>query len=79
MLKSYINVSDVEIYWNTSMITKEILDTNGNVVYEEHDDGYWEENIYDGTKLVKSTSHYANGLIEVERYAKDATLHERKE
>jgi hypothetical protein len=46
------------------------VDKDGNVLIEEHDDGYYEENNYypDG-KLKRSYIHYANGVVEVENYA----------
>lgn len=55
------------------MITKQIKDSNGNIVYEEHDDGYVEENIYRNNKLIRSEQHYANGIIEIEHFSDDTT------
>ena len=57
-------------------VTVEIMDKNGNTIYEEHDDGYWETNTYtpDG-KLIQSACHYANGIVEVENYNADGRLH----
>lgn len=54
----------------TDMITDQIIDENGNLIYEEHDDGYKEYNEYytDTNKLKKSVSCYSNGLIETEHY-----------
>ena len=45
-------------------------DENGNILVEEHDDGYYEENQYypDG-KLKRSYIRYSNGIVEVEHYA----------
>lgn len=52
-----------------SEVIKKVLNEYGDIVYEERDDGYWEENIYtDDGKLIQSTSHYANGIVEVENY-----------
>ena len=82
MQKSCINVFVLEILWVIKImsIVKEILNKYGDVVYEEHDDGYLEENEYNcNGKLIKSTCHYSNGLIEVEQFANDARLHDRNE
>ena len=51
------------------MIVKQTLDSKGNVVYEEHDDGYREYNTYDDSgHLIRSEQHYRNGLVEVEQW-----------
>lgn len=55
------------------MITKQIKDSNGNIVYEEHDDGYTEQNTYRNNKLIRSEQHYANGIIEIEHFSDDTT------
>jgi len=53
------------------MIIKQIKDEYGNLLYEEHDDGYIETNeYYEGThKLKKSVSKYKNGIIETSFYS----------
>lgn len=51
------------------MVSEQITDSNGNVVYESHDDGYVEINKYDGDKLIRSEQHYSNGLVEVEHFS----------
>ena len=58
---------------DAQMITKQIKDSNGNVVYEEHDDGYVEENTYQDDKLIRSEQHYSNGIIEVEHFSDKKT------
>ena len=51
------------------MIVKQTLDSKGNVVYEEHEDGYYEYNTYDESgNLIRSEQHYVNGLVEVEQW-----------
>ena len=50
------------------MINKVIKDSNGNVIYEEHDDGYTEHNTYINNKLARSEIRYSNGRIEIDHY-----------
>lgn len=50
------------------MIIKK-YDTNGNMIYEKHDDGYEEFNEYDSTnKLIRSESRYSNGIVEIDKF-----------
>lgn len=52
------------------MVTKNIYDKSGNLLYEEHDDGYKEMNTYNNNgKLIRQEIHYSNGLVEVEHYS----------
>jgi chaperonin GroEL (HSP60 family) len=53
-----------------NMITEQLKDENGNVRYEEHDDGYREYDQYDSDKLIRSEQHYPNGIVEVEHFAR---------
>lgn len=43
-------------------------DSDGNIIYEEHDTGYFEINTYKDGKLIRTESHYPKGQIEVEQY-----------
>ena len=43
-------------------------DKDGNVIYEEDDDGYYERNTYENGQLVRCEIHYSNGITEVEHY-----------
>ena len=52
------------------MVIETKKDENGNIIYEKHDDGYYENNTYnDNGKLIRSESHYSNGIVEIEKYA----------
>ena len=50
---------------------KELLekDENGNIVLEQHADGFREESEYCNGKLVRQVTRYSNGIIETEHYA----------
>ena len=51
------------------MVIDQRLDSRGNVVFEEHDDGFIEYNEYSiNNTLVRSECHYPNGLVETEQY-----------
>lgn len=44
-------------------------DEDGNIVLEQHSDGFREESQYYKGKLVKQVTRYSNGLIETDHYA----------
>lgn len=44
-------------------------DEDGNIILEQHADGFREENQYYKGKLVKQTTRYTNGIIETDYYA----------
>ena len=50
---------------------EEILkrDENGNIVLEQHSDGFREESYYYKGKLVKQVTRYSNGIVEVDHYS----------
>lgn len=51
-------------------ILQQIIDENGNVIYEEHDSGYFERNQYnENGKLIRSEQHYPNGIVEIEHFS----------
>lgn len=50
------------------MIIKLEKDIDGNVIYEEHDDGFYERNTYKNGKLIRCETHYSNGMKEIEHY-----------
>ena len=50
------------------MVVEQQKDKNGNIIYEEHDDGYYERNTYENGKLARCEIHYSNGITEVEQY-----------
>lgn len=51
------------------MIIKQTLNSRGDILYEEHSDGYYEINTYDLCGcLIRSEQHYANGIVEVEQW-----------
>ena len=52
-------------------IIRQEKDSDGNVIYEQHDDGYYEYNTYENGRCIRSECHYSNGLVEVEQYKKD--------
>jgi len=44
-------------------------DENGNVIFEQHPDGFIEESKYVDNKLVKQITKYPNGITEIDHYA----------
>lgn len=44
-------------------------DNDGNVVLEQHTDGFREESTYVNHKLVRRFTKYPNGMSELEHYA----------
>ena len=52
-------------------IYEEILekDENGNIILEQHSDGFREESEYCDGKLIKRITKYSNGIIETEHYS----------
>ena len=51
-------------------VYEEILekDENGNIILEQHADGFREESEYCNGKLVKQITKYSNGIIETSYY-----------
>ena len=45
-----------------------VKDENGNVVLEQHADGFREVSEYYNGKLVKQVTRYSNGIIETSHY-----------
>ena len=44
-------------------------DKDGNIIFEQHVDGFQEESQYYKGKLVRQLTKYGNGIIEVDHYA----------
>ena len=49
---------------------EEILekDEHGNVILEQHSDGFREESKYHEGKLIRQLTKYSNGIIELDHY-----------
>ena len=45
-----------------------VRDEDGNIILEQHKDGFREESQYYKGKLVKQTTRYSNGIIETDHY-----------
>ena len=43
-------------------------DNDGNIIFEQHSDGFREESQYVKGKLVKQTTRYSNGMVETDYY-----------
>ena len=43
-------------------------DKDGNIILEQHKDGFREESYYHKGKLVKQVTRYSNGIIETDHY-----------
>lgn len=43
-------------------------DKNGNIIFEQHSDGFQEISYYDNDKLIKQVTKYSNGIIEIDHY-----------
>ena len=52
-------------------IYEELLekDENGNIIFEQHSDGFQEESQYHKGKLVRQVTKYSNGIIETDHYS----------
>ena len=52
-------------------IYEEILekDEDGNIILEQHSDGFREESEYRNGKLIKQVTKYSNGIVEIDHYA----------
>lgn len=50
---------------------EEILekDEDGNIILEQHSDGFCEESYYYKSKLIKQVTKYSNGIIETDHYS----------
>lgn len=50
---------------------EEILekDKDGNIILEQHSDGFREESTYYNGKLIKQVTRYSNGIIETDHYS----------
>lgn len=46
-----------------------IKNKDGNVVLEQHSDGFREESKYYKGKLIRQVTKYSNGIIEIDHYA----------
>lgn len=44
-------------------------DENGNIILEQHSDGFREESQYYKGKLIRQVTKYSNGIIETDHYA----------
>ena len=44
-------------------------DEDGNIILEQHSDGFREESEYYRGKLIKQVTKYSNGIIETDYYA----------
>lgn len=49
---------------------EEILekDQDGNIILEQHSDGFREESTYHNGKLIKQVTRYPNGITETDNY-----------
>lgn len=43
-------------------------DKDGNIIYEEHDDGFYERSTYENGQLVRQETHYSNGITDIDHY-----------
>ena len=52
-------------------IYDEILkkDEDGNIILEQHSDGFREESQYYNGKLIRQVTKYSNGIIETDHYS----------
>ena len=52
-------------------IYEEILekDGDGNIILEQHSDGFHEESQYYNGKLIRQVTKYSNGIIETDHYS----------
>lgn len=44
-------------------------DENGNITLMQRSDGFREESVYYKNKLIKQTTYYPNGIIEIEKWS----------
>ena len=44
-------------------------DEDGNIILEQHSDGFREESYYYKGKLIKQVTRYSNGVVEIDKYA----------
>ena len=50
------------------MVTALEKDKDGNVIYQAHDDGFYEIITYEQGQLVRQETHYSNGIVDVDHY-----------
>ena len=46
-----------------------IKDDNGNIILEQHSDGFREESVYVNNKLVRQVTRFSNGIVETNNYS----------
>lgn len=44
-------------------------DEDGNIILEQHSDGFREESKYYKGKLIRQVTKYSNGIVETDHYA----------
>lgn len=50
------------------MVIRLERDKDGNITYEEHDDGFYEISTYEENQLVRQETHYSNGIVDIDHY-----------